>query len=73
MTLTTNERIELIDGLHSFLEHGDLDHSAWLHEAIHAYFFALPKPPVRGSGNKEALIAKMQAELELLRTDSQHP
>ncbi len=49
------------------LAHGDDDHRQWLGEAIEAFFTDQPVPPPYGSGNKEALIAQLQAENASLR------
>lgn len=46
------------------IQHGDAEHRAWLNEAISAHFAGQPIPTPRGSGNKEAVITSLQAELD---------
>lgn len=64
--MTPEDKLFHTKALYEALKHGDTDHSAWLYDAIYAYFHDQVIPPVRGSGNKEALIADLMARLNEL-------
>jgi hypothetical protein len=65
--MTANDRDALTKGLYEALKHGDAEHSAWLYDAIYAYLHDQVVPPVRGSGNKEARIQELEAEIFRLK------
>lgn len=48
-----------VSSLFSAIQHGDDEHRAWLKEAIEKHFAGVAVPPVRGSGTKEALRARV--------------
>jgi hypothetical protein len=54
----------LIGSLFDAIQHGDLEHRAWLKEAIAAHFNGDPVPAPRGSSRKEAEIARLKALIE---------
>ena len=55
-----------VNSLFSAIQHGDEEHRAWLKEAIENHFAGVAVPPVRGSGTKEALRARVEAYREAL-------
>lgn len=57
------DRDFVVKDLYNVLKHGDAEHSAWLYDAIYAYFHDQPVPPVRGSGNKEAVINTLKSRI----------
>lgn len=59
--MTDKDKDYYSKSLYEALKHGDAEHSAWLYDAIYAYFHDQPVPPVKGGSKKEARVIELES------------